>query len=335
MQLSDRQYAMYDRGRAQNIEWLRFIAVLSLVFWHSICVYTGWKNYLPNVTNAICDSFITKFLQYISRIFLPDANMPLFTAISGFVYSYLRKKKKYVSTCDFILNKAKRLMIPYFIIGTFVVFTIFDWDPIGLIYGDAHHLWFCAMIFWCFVGIRGYESLPNCIKPIIVIFCIGTGVKSFNVDLLYIYRSLHYFPYFLMGYYLVDLLPRIQSNNYYKLIILLTAIILCFVSLLPIKYVNSMARIAYNFAFPLTLFSFIPVNSEGNKIVTKVSAYSFGIYVFHEWFLWNIAHLKCLEPIIIGHQILYPFIVYILIFALSTILTHIVLKTRVGRYLLA
>lgn len=83
------------------------------------------------------------------------------------------------------------------------------------------------------------------------------------------------------------------------------------------------------------LFAVVPQNIKVGNAVTKISAYSFGIYVFHEWFLWNMAHIDALHPFIIEHQILYPIIAYVSIFSISLVLTKLSLKTKVGRFLLA
>ena len=334
METIDRQF-LIGGGKIQNVEWLRFIAVLSLVFWHSICVYTGWNNYLPSITEVVGDSFYTKIYTILAKVFLPDANMPLFVTISGFVYYYLRfYKSKYRDTYEFIKNKARRLLIPYFIIGTIVLHTIFDWNNKSFINGDAYLLWFCSMLFWCFIGIRIYEIIPKWPKPFIVMGCLISGFVVLPIDFLYVYRSLHYFPCFLIGYYLVNYLHVIQAKSLYKICIVLGALVFLVLSISNIKYVNTLCRICYNYVFPIMLFSVIPINIKSNKLISLINAYSFGVYVFHEWILWNAAHLSILESVIISHQILYPVIMYFTVLFLSLGLTHLCLKTKVGKFLL-
>ena len=319
-------------SRLSNIEFLRCFAVLSLVAWHSLCVYVGWQSYLPDITAAVGHSFLTKLYGVLTtRVLMPDANMPLFTVISGFVYAYLRKQGKYQDTKEFVKRKAKRLMIPYFVIGTLVVFTIVDWPPISIVFGDAHHLWYCAMLFWCFVYIRFFEKIPNYLKLLAIL--IG-GVFQFVLppyDLLGIAKGVKYFPYFVMGYYLVDYLPKIQIGG--GKIIAIASWLLCMIAAILLKW--SVLFVMLNYMFVLMLFAVVPQNIKVGKTLTKISEYSFGIYVFHEWFLWNMAHLDALHPFIIEHQILYPIIAYVSIFSVSLVLTKLSLKTIVGRYLLA
>lgn len=148
-------------SRLNNIDVIRCFAIISLVAWHSLCVYVGWSYCLPDITAAVSGNRITSFYRMASTVFvMPDANMPLFVIVAAYVYAYLWNKGVYSDTKTFLKKKIKRLVVPYFVIGTIVVFTIFDWNPLLILTGEAHHLWFCAMLFWCFVLIRIYQKLP-------------------------------------------------------------------------------------------------------------------------------------------------------------------------------
>lgn len=318
--------------RLQNIEFLRCFAVLSLVALHSLCVYVGWKNYLPDIYEAIGETSLTKFYIIITaKVLMPDANMPLFTVISGFVYAHLRKLGKYSDTKEFLIKKVKRLMIPYFIIGTIVVFTIVDWSPISILFGKAHHLWYCAMLFWCFVYIRLYERIPSWFKFLAVLFCVGTQFVFPPFDLLGLIKGIKYFPYFLLGIYLIDFLPKLQTVGGRIMIVLAWGV--CILASIYCNWI--FFDILLNYLFVLMLFAVVPINVKIGRRIIMISALSFGIYVFHEWFLWNIAHIYAIHPFIIEHQILYPLIAYITILGISIILTKYALKTKVGRFLLA
>lgn len=262
---------------------------------------------------------------------MPDANMPLFTVISGFVYAYLRKQGKYKDTKEYIKKKAKRLMIPYFVIGTLVVFTIADWSPFSIVFGDAHHLWYCAMLFWCFVYIRIFERVPYYLKILAVLIGIGFQFVLPPYDLLGIAKGVKYFPYFVMGYYLVEYLPKLQMGG--AKIVTGISWLVCIVASICLEWI--VLGVLLNYLFVLMLFAVVPQNIKVGNVVTKISAYSFGIYVFHEWFLWNMAHVDALHPFIIKHQIIYPTVAYVLILGTSFLLTRYSLKTKIGRYLLA
>lgn len=320
-------------NRLSNIELLRCYAVLSLVVWHSICVYVGWTSFLPDISESVSGTYITKFYRYASRVLIPYANMPLFTAISGFVYAYLRSQGKYQNIKDFFKKKVKRLLIPYFIIGTLVVFTIADWNPISILYGDAHHLWYCAMLFWCFVFIRLYENVPSIVKFLMlaigVVFNFISIPNDFNI--LGFFTGAKFFPFFILGYYLPSYLSKLQVGGAKIIIVLIWMI--CVISA---EFIGGNTFIFLrSIMFVLFLFAIVPTNIKVGNFVTKISSYSFGIYVFHEWILWNVAHIDALHPFIIEHQVLYPLIAFVLTLSISILLTKYSLKTKVGKFLLA
>lgn len=94
----------------REISVLRCLAVISLVVWHTICIYI-YEEWGGLKTPA--SAFYAKF----GEVFIPFANMPLFTFIAGYLLAYLMSIGKYVSTKEFLLKKVHRLLIPYVILG--------------------------------------------------------------------------------------------------------------------------------------------------------------------------------------------------------------------------
>lgn len=317
------------KEKLTNIEYIRFYALITLVIWHSICVYTGWQARLPEITSALSTSDIPQWWAKFAYLFIPDAQMPLFTIISGFIYSYLYHfKNKYRDLKNLIQNKIKRLLIPYFIIGTIVVSTIYDW-PLSTIYtGEAHHLWYCLMLFWCFIAVGIFDRCPPKVKVLIIILSIALQYIKPQINILGLHRFFSYFPYFIFGYYLSLYYSIIKKNIHFSIPLILYFI---FSYLIHINFFSTTIRCCL---FACFLLCCIPMDIKPNKIITLLSKYSFGIYVFHEWFLWNIAHLPFMKDFIIQHTILYPIIIFIIVFTISTILTHLSLKTKIGKYLL-
>lgn len=314
-------------GRLVYIEYIRLYALISLIAWHSLCIYLGW-NVLSN-TPEIEDSFLTKIYKYVAQIFIPNANMPLFTAISGFVYSYLYNcKGKYRDFRQVLQSKVKRLVIPYIILGPIVVMTIFDWELISIVKGEAHHLWYCLMLFWCFVFIQIYHRLNTFFKILVVFTSVALQYKHITIPIPGMNHTVDLFAYFLWGYYLPYFLDSIKK--WYILVFLVLCYALTF-------FVNTVfpAHVIRGYLIISLLFSIVPVGVKSRKWVTVLSQYSFGIYVFHEWFLWNMAHIKHVQLFAINHQLLYPVFAFIFVFLLSTLLTHYSLKTKIGKYLLS
>lgn len=92
----------------------------------------------------------------------------------------------------------------------------------------------------------------------------------------------------------------------------------------------------------LLVFNYGGANSvklSQDKLLTRVlysiAKCSMGIYVFHQWIIWNITRPEFLHNFIHEHYIIFPLLCWILIFMLSWLMTHLFTKyTRVGRYLL-
>lgn len=127
------------------VNWLRFYAIVSILIWHCIiCPATGW-NLLPA-------SNYTSIIDFIGKVFIPEANMPLFTALSGYLFAYLfyQKKKSYASFHAIFKNKFKRLVIPFLVLGSLATLIVPGRPFVsGMIWGDGSSLWFCMMLFWC------------------------------------------------------------------------------------------------------------------------------------------------------------------------------------------
>lgn len=71
------------------------------------------------------------------------------------------------------------------------------------------------------------------------------------------------------------------------------------------------------------------------RVLNSIAKCSMGIYVFHQWIIWNITRPEFLHDFIHERYIIFPLLCWILIFMLSWLMTHLLTKyTRVGRYLL-
>lgn len=154
-------------------------------------------------------------------------------------------------------------------------------------------------------------------------------IHPIGYDFLGIVKGIVYFPYFLFGFYLYRFLPRFKEVKWNKGI----AFLLWILTLATYMATKRVEPICYAFCF--MIFVLVPENISIPEWVKIISKYSFGIYVFHEWFLWNAAHFNALHPFIIDHQLLYPLIAFVLSLSISLMLTHFSLKTKIGRFLLA
>lgn len=84
--------------------------------------------------------------------------------------------------------------------------------------------------------------------------------------------------------------------------------------------------------------SYYSNNLKLQKFIDIASKYSFGVYVLHQWIIWNMTRephlLAYTKPVLELHYILAPIIASVTIFFFCFVMTHFLCKTKVGRYFL-
>lgn len=186
-------------SRLVEISYMRVLAMLMVVLFHSYYVYVGtWPFNAPEI------GMYNLFCKTLHRI-----DMNIFVFISGYLYFKQRyEKRKYQECLLFIINKTKRLIFPYLIWGVFQVLLL-NLSFNSLLTG-AFHLWFLLMMFWIFIFIRIIEYLLKLDSTKVfldIILIIGFTwvwllLKFLNINptFLSIVRAADYFPFFLFGF---------------------------------------------------------------------------------------------------------------------------------------
>lgn len=82
------------------------------------------------------------------------------------------------------------------------------------------------------------------------------------------------------------------------------------------------------------IFPYIKFSIDNHPGIMSVGKYSFGIYVFHQWIIWNITRWHGTSSLMNEHYVIFPLILFITVFAISYYLSVFLCKTKVGRYLL-
>lgn len=141
----------------ENLSYCNFaktLLMLCVVLCHSVAFYGGnWFTALEPVQS-------NRFLGLLSS-WLGTFHVQAFTLISGYIFYYLKKESGKYSDCKaFIINKVRRLLIPYVAIS--IIWII----PIGYLYyrytfndiiqyfilgQSPAQLWFLLMLFNVFV----------------------------------------------------------------------------------------------------------------------------------------------------------------------------------------
>lgn len=266
-----------------NLQVIRIIATLIVVFGHSIIVYTPeWNTYsTPYNSSLLCG------IKNLINLF----QMELFFSVSGFCFFYAKKKQ--ITIFSFIKNKVKRILVPFIIVGILYMIPIRIladyqyWNNISLlriVYSvltikDAGHLWFLPVLFLIFVmSILVLKIKSNIIFFIFFITSFIMYYYSGIFATLIIKLTFHYLLFFLLGYYFN--MYGIGENKKFS-IYTLVFITLSIMLLLIIGLHNNIIADLLISTTIVMLFYVIEWPKFNKKIIDFLDKNSFGIYLFH------------------------------------------------------
>ena len=148
---------MSERKNFGYISNIKTISLVGVVLFHCMLFYAD-NPFFPESAD-----FASPVVEFLCNIF--DASLiASFVFCSGFLYAYSISYKKRTLT-ESIIERAKRLIIPYYLYGAFWVvplYTFFNINTFGRPEGAgyltgykfmllgcfADHLWFLWMLFW-------------------------------------------------------------------------------------------------------------------------------------------------------------------------------------------
>lgn len=298
----------------------------------------------------------------INSIFL-WFHMPLFIFISGYLFSHLytRKGKYRVfwGRRGFLLNKLKRLILPFIMFSLIFGASVGDIPIQGILTGTYSHLWFLSMLFWCFILVytlyrmRIYEN--SVLSYILLIIFFSSMFLPYSPIR---FLGIHYLPRWFFWFWLGCIIQRqgslLLETTYIKHILLIILPVIYLASEhLQIYYVGSYGEGDPHFFAEIgflaaVVFIWLCVNVciqrfgaawTEKRLFVELGSCSFGIYIFHNW----------LEPFMISrtaqsifplaewardHVILFPLCFSLAALICSYVLTKLCLMTKVGRMLL-
>ena len=333
-----------------EINYLRSYAIISIVIWHCfVCPLSVWGLIEP--TSG------TRLVSILGHFFIPDASMPLFTFISGYLFAYLyqKNKEKYGQFKPFLKAKLERLVIPFLVLGTLVNLTVPERYPYQIWSGEGSHLWFCMMLFWCFmirwavlkINNKWLSSLMLLLSIVAIVYGKGSNwnLPDFPLSLFGIRHAVFFYFYFVLGDWIFKYKDNLEDfvSGRRGWLWLFSSLIIYVLwvtgSLMQIKYFSGLLAITTSVVFIVLIYLWVSklISVEllkPNKFIDTLCVYSFGIYVFHEWISWGLYHHPFFFGLFEKYTIVYAMIFTIVDFAVSFVLTHFALKTKVGKYLL-
>ena len=304
-----------------NIVFIRFLAILIVMFGHSIIIYD------PN-WGLLTTSVSSNTLVFIKHI-INTIQMPIWFTMAGFLYYFSLKKNKNLLLV--FKDKFKKLLLPFLIIGLLYLIPIrylvgySNYVNHSLIYNIIHnlilgfdngHLWYLPTLFIIFLIFNFYKDNNKYIDIVIFILLIYLNIISNHFP-----TYLYYVSFYLIFFYLGILFNKYNliSNlkTYYSIIIIIILIIYnLFIN-------NSLILLFVQFISLILLFKIDFTKLGKLKVINCISNNSYGMYLFHSPLVYlTFKFLPNISPIL---MIIINFIVF---GSISYIITYLIRKTK-------
>lgn len=191
---------MQSNKKSLEIETLRGLACLLLVLYHVIGpLGGGLKIDVGSPYRVLADSMV-----YI--------RMPLFTFISGYIYSIYKIRGNDFSA--FFIGKVRRLIVPLFFVG--IPFSVLQAIGPGVnkdlslmeallsFYTPVNHFWFLQAVFiiFMFVGVLQWLAMLQTTMRLYLLFlfsAVAFLMPAFTTDVFGINGAVYLFPFFITG----------------------------------------------------------------------------------------------------------------------------------------
>lgn len=262
--------------RDTSIDTLRGLACILLVINH---VVGGLKLPEHNLYQELIDGF-----KYI--------RMPLFTFLSGIVYSYRPFNSKHIK--PYLKGKFNRLIIPMLIIGT--VFALLQYftagtnGPSATLYTihlyPVSYLWFIESLFLIFIMMIFIErfnflsKLEYSVVTISVFILVGPFFS--DISIFSIKGVFYLMPYFLFGV----VVSRFSLTKYTNLFFLNFIVGFFVISLLLANNTSFIdigsPRTSYTATIIGCISCFLLLNLKlKNRFLASIGVFSYTIYLYH------------------------------------------------------
>lgn len=349
----------------EDVVILRLLLIFLLIWNHAFAPWAGHWTPLHNQEDIPLYRWLVLLaynMQFQGLIF-----------ISGYLLGYASHINGYTLTLkSCVVKKIKRLILPSIIFSCLYYMLFYDTTrPISSvaysIVNGCGHMWYLPMLFWCFVGLFLVEKMK--IKPVIVLsFAILLALLPYPDLPFRIDRTFRYFLYFYIGFGIqrgyfnkfkpkTSIRPILTCIGIYLAVFVINYLwldkILDFLSgasLKSIENANNALVISKFGGGILRRFLSVSMSVSGllgafwsaNYFVVgkyrlpdwliKLSTYCYGVYICQQFILIHMYYHTDL-PDLVG-PIALPWIALFLTLVLSLLITHLLLMTKVGRYLL-
>lgn len=297
----------------RELDYLKIIGILLVVIGHCTSIYTGGWVFTSPVNSPIYG---------LIAAYVYTFHVPMLVFVSGSIYYYCRiNKGKYSSLKSLIINKLKRLIVPFLFIG--ILYSIPIKYIIGMIEGNiinniksfilglnTGHLWYLLMLFDILIIFYLYEKfILNKKYSIIlnlILFSILYISSGFFTNIFQINRAIQYGIFFYLGYEffrskdkLILKLEKLKSKSILIMTPILISISLVLIlvskmklsSIMLSKFFSLINVVIAMICITICYLIVYLINNRMKNIIIKeridklfkvIGKYSFNIYLLHE-----------------------------------------------------
>ncbi len=344
-----------------DVAVIRPILIVLLVFYHAFLIFQGgWGS-----AGQFPEIKAYWWLDKLSYSFL----LEMFVFISGYVLGYQVRKKgeSILSAKPFFWKKIKRLIIPSIVFSILYIVLLGDisqpiLETVYNILNGVGHMWFLPMLFWCFAIVWVIEKLkmrPRLVFPLLVLCSICSFFPlPFRIGV-----SMYYWLFFYVGYYIqrnsIDL-ERFYSSRWIIGLIALFLVLFPSLTLVQERLVefvpsgallsgesilfkaikvslSNTAKIICSSVGVAMLFCIVGFFEKSRidslpQWVISVGSLCMGVYLFQQFILKMLyfhSDLPSLVP-----SLWLPWVGFSIALAGSLLLSFLLHKTRIGRFLI-
>lgn len=336
-----------NQNQVEQISFCKTVLMLLVIFYHSCVFWTGnWFPY-PVV-------YESKFI-YNLACWLNSFHIYAFTVISGYLFSYSKYTlNKYKVFSEFMLNKVRRLLIPFLFVSVIWVIPIgqafFKYDRQTFIKRyvfatSPNQLWFLLMLFWCFLfawlvsnHIQKWTAFSVGIS--LLSFALGLVLGHFVPNYFCVLTAFSYFPFFVLGMKLRDWkwLTLIPAWVYVLVDVIVFLIYQYLQSLdngLYVILLNVVLSFALHLVGALMAWSCLQwlgtlINWKKSKVFTLLSRYSMPMYLFHQQIIYFCIYLFNGRI----NQYLNVIVNFIIAVLCSMLISYMLMKWKITRFLI-
>jgi fucose 4-O-acetylase-like acetyltransferase len=323
------------------LSYIRIGAVIFVILSHAFAPYEAW-NWISNDLNS--------FFSITNKIIGPFVSMmPLLTFVSGYLFYTIRFK--YISFKYLLKKKFERLIVPMIFFGI-IYYLLFEKTnsfgvaSINTILSGYSILWYCNMLFLCFiVAYPITKYIKNTYLQFMILF-VSFGLIYINVPFV---LGLNYltklFFYFYFGFVFSELVSKYRTFNLNTIILILGSLFAVAYALYEYNSISelnnrlikvlsgNMLRISFILFIILLLRSF-ESQLKYSRFLQFLDVNSFGCYVFHYPIIYFLYKTQFIDLNFLKNYWFFPITVFMIATIVAYLVTYFFRKSKIGLYML-